>query len=164
MNQAPSLMVNLTVWLFDFPHEEEKKDTYVFRLRALGFSRPTNNKCSHTARSDSIWLRRVLCTLCAMLHLFDFGWNAHEGASRPSLIARCYAEWLAYAPGAGFQNAAYIHSKLKMGMESIRESRLATSWLPAGTIVMPSGTQPRIRWESGISIVMLWDMLGGCVG
>ena len=48
-----------------------------------------------------------------------------------------------------------IHSKLKTGVKSTRKSRAEMLRRLAETVLATSGSQPRIRWETGIPIVTL---------
>ena len=56
---------------------------------------------------------------------------------------------------ASQRGPAYVHSKLKTGVKSTRKSRVETLRRLAEPVLATSGSQPRIRWETGIPMVML---------
>ena len=52
-------------------------------------------------------------------------------------------------------NGTAIHSKLKTGVKSTRKSRVEMlRWL-AEPVLATSGSQPQVRWETGIHILTL---------
>ena len=48
-----------------------------------------------------------------------------------------------------------LHSKLKTGVKSTRKSRVETLRRLAEPVLATSGSQPRVRWETGIPILTL---------